>query len=420
MSAASSAVFRIAFGLVALVLIVRFFAHGWIDSLLLDPVHHFKYPGFTWVQALPPPLMYALFAALALTAAAMALGYRQRLSAAFFAVGFAYVELIDRTNYLNHYYWIFLTAVVLAFVPLSGMWSVDSRRGRVTPSRHISEWIVWLLRFQVGMVYLFAGVAKLNSDWLFRAEPLATWLPARSDLWLVGPLLAVPATAFVLSWAGALFDLTIVGWLLNKRTRLPAYLALVGFHSTTWLLFPSIGVFPLVMGVGALIFFEPDWPLRAKARRPQPAQTAQTGSTSKVGVALVALYVVLMIAIPLRHFTLPGDVHWNGDGYLFSWHVMLNEKAGSADFIVTDDNGTSWVVGPPGYLTDRQVAVMSTNPDMIRRTAELIASDLGVSVKADVQLSFNGRRSVQFTDPKVVLAPEATESDHWIAPAPST
>ena len=40
------------------------------------------------------------------------------------------------------------------------------------------------------MVYVFAGLAKLNADWLLDAQPLRIWLAARSDLPIVGPLLA--------------------------------------------------------------------------------------------------------------------------------------------------------------------------------------------------------------------------------------
>ena len=55
----------------------------------------------------------------------------------------------------------------------------DSRAERPTV---VPIWVVWLLRFQVGMVYFFSGLAKVNGDWLLRGEPLATWLPARADL----------------------------------------------------------------------------------------------------------------------------------------------------------------------------------------------------------------------------------------------
>ncbi len=400
-SAASSKVFRIGFGVVAFVLIVRFLARGWIESLILEPEFHFKYPGFEWVVPLPAPLMYAHFVLLGVAALAIAAGFRHRLAAAFFALGFAYVELIDRTNYLNHYYWIILTAGLLAFLPVAGRDEVPA-------------WVVWLLRFQVGMVYVFAGMAKVNTDWLLEGQPLATWLPARSDMWLVGPLLALPVTALVLSWLAALFDLTIVGWLSSRRTRLAAYLVLVSFHVSTWALFPSIGVFPLVMSVSALVFFPPDWPQRFLSQIAEPVSPRREPAIRPVWVAAAAVYVFAMLLVPLRHHMIPGDVKWTGEGYLFSWQVMLSEKSGSASFVVTDAEGRSWVVGPPDYLNERQVAVMATDSRLIEQTAKLIADDLDVTVAADVKLSFNGRPSAQYTDPAVPLAPRPVDAPRFL------
>ena len=43
-SAASGALFRAGFGIVGVVLVVRFFARGWIESLLIEPAYHFSYP----------------------------------------------------------------------------------------------------------------------------------------------------------------------------------------------------------------------------------------------------------------------------------------------------------------------------------------------------------------------------------------
>jgi hypothetical protein len=408
-SGASGAVFRIGFGVVGMVLVARFFARGWIDSLLVDPVYHFPYPGFEWVRAWPAPWMHLHFLVIGLAAGGIALGYRYRLSAAVFAISLGYVELIDRSLYLNHYYWVVITGALIVFLPLSSAWSVDARAGRA-PSVY-PAWVVWALRFQVGMVYFFAGLAKVNADWLLRAEPLSTWLPARSELWLVGPLLTLPAAAYAMSWAGAFFDLTIVGWLAWRRTRPVAYIVVVAFHAVTWVLFPSIGLFPLLMSLSALVFFEPDWPERFL---PPASEASVGGSTPKGGgglspvrIALGAVYVLLMIALPLRHYVAPGDVKWTGEGYLGSWQVMLSEKSGSATFIVTDPStGDTWAVPSPDYLTERQQMVMATDPVMIRQTAALIATDLGgaVEVAADVRLSFNGRPSSPFTDPQLVVS----------------
>ena len=428
MSAASGALFRIGFGIVGMVLVVRFFARGWIETLLIEPAYHFSYPGFEWVQVWPDPWMHVHFLVIGLAALGIALGYRYRLSAGLFALSLGYVELIDRSLYLNHYYWVVLTAAVMVFLPLNATLSVDARHGRVrTPARY-PAWVIWMLRFQVGMVYVFAGLAKLNADWLLRAEPLSTWLPARSEMWLIGPVLTLPVVAYLFSWAGALFDLTIVGWLSWRPSRPYAYVALVVFHTVTWLMFPSIGLFPLLMSLSALVFFDPAWPepfLPPQGRAPaQPGRVVRRRGRHPAWIGLGAVYVLAMIALPLRHHLTPGDVKWTGEGYLGSWQVMLSEKSASADFVVTDAaSGKSWKVPPPDYLTERQRMVMATDPVMIRQTARLIADELGegVEVAADVRLSFNGRASRQFTDPDVVIseAPLTEAVEGFILAQPS-
>lgn len=413
-SAASVAVFRIGFGLVGLILVIRFFAHGWIDALFVDPEFHFKYPGFGWVEALGAPWMHLVFVVLGAAAIAIAVGFQHRMAAGVFSLGLVYVELIDRTNFLNHYYWMILTAGLMVFLPMSRVWAVDARRW---PDRGlVPMWVVWLLRFQVGMVYFFAGVAKLNADWLFRAEPLATWLPARSEMFLVGPLLTLPATAIVLSWLGAFFDLTVVGWLSWRRTRTPAFMALVGFHGLTWLLFPSIGVFPLVMSLSAMIFFKPDWPERLRGVSPEVSMSP--GGLSQGWVGLAVFYVLLMVVVPLRHFVIPGDVRWTADGYHGSWHVMLTEKTGAVQFRVVDADGNEWIEPTPAYLTDRQRHVMATDPVMIQQVAREIAVALDVTVTAEARIAFNGRRSEVFIDHPIVVGGDPVRAHDLVVASP--
>ena len=74
-----------------------------------------------------------------------------------------------------------------------------------------------------------------------------------------------------MSWGGFAFDLTIPLWLLWKRSRPLAYLAVVGFPAATGLLF-NIGMFPWVMIALTPIFFDASWPRRF-TRRDRPALT---------------------------------------------------------------------------------------------------------------------------------------------------
>ena len=164
--------------------------------------------------------MYVHFAVMGLAALGVALGWRYRLSVAVYAVLFTWVELIDRSLYLNHYYWVSLTAALMV-VPAAAP-DVVARCPR-RPHRHRRRrclpWWCGLLRAQLAMVYLFAGLAKVG-------DRLAGRTPNRCPpgcrpgeaLPMIGPLLTLPATAFLMSWAGALFDLTIVGWLLWRRS----------------------------------------------------------------------------------------------------------------------------------------------------------------------------------------------------------
>lgn len=388
------------------------------------------------MQPWPGPGMYIHFALLGLASLCVALGFRYRLSIiAFFAL-FTYVELIDKTTYLNHYYWVSLASLLMIFLPLNRYASMDAWRNPSLRADTVQAWVVWALRAQVGVVYFFGGVAKLNPDWLLRGQPMRIWLYNSSDLFLIGPLLREEWVAFAMSWCGAAFDLTIVCWLLWRRSRPLAYAVLVVFHVATWLLFP-IGMFPWIMIFASLIFFSPDWPHRLKARvlgRREPPSEPVTGEGDDVSpsrrviaaAALALVFVLAQFATPLRHWAYPGNVRWNDEGYRFSWRVMLTEKTGHVRFRVTLPTlAETRLVYPEDYLTSLQTERMAYQPDMILATARLIADDFrsldgAVEVRADAFVSFNGRPVARFVDPAVDLAriEPGIWPKRWVLPAP--
>ena len=441
--AGSLAVFRIVFGLVGIFIVARFFAHGWIGELYIEPAHHFTYAGFAWVKPWPGWGMYVHFGALALLALGIASGYRYRLCALLFFLGFAYVELLDKTTYLNHYYWAALVSLLMVFIPAHRSLSLDSWLKSRTLWRTVPAGTLWLLRAQLAAVYVFAGVAKLNVDWLLEAQPLHIWLQDHTGLDLFGPMLGEAWVAYAFSWSGALFDLTIAGWLMWKRTRPVAYVVLVVFHLMTYLLFPQIGVFPWLMMGAALLFFSPDWPRRfiGKLRRQcgptseiehsEPA--ARDGGTvnwkATLAVVFVAVYVTAQLLLPLRHYVYPGNVRWNEEGYRFAWRVLLTEKVGMVEYRVHDpDTGRRWLVWPEDYLIPLQTERMATQPDMILETARIVARDFAsrgydsVQVFADVFVAMNGRESARLIDPHVDLAAvnNSLTPKKWLLPQSSS
>jgi hypothetical protein len=413
--AASLRAFRAVFGLLLLVGTVRFAARGWIADMYIDPPYHFPYWGFGWVRAWPGDGMYLHFLALALAALALTLGLRPRLAALLAFLLFTHVELIDRAAYLNHYYLVSVVLLLLVFVP--------------THRPRAPAWALIAIRLQVGLVYVFAGVAKLRADWLLDAQPLRLWLGAHREFPLLGPLFARPEVAHLMSWAGAAFDLSAPFLLLHPRTRPFAYAVVLGFHVLTGALFP-IGMFPWIMAGSALIFFPPDWPRRLAARlglRPRPPAGPDPALLGRLGLAALALHFAVQLLLPLRRHLYPGDVGWTEQGLRFAWHVMLVEKTGVVTYRVRDPaSGRVWLVHPEDALTVQQAKQMAFQPDMILDYAHHLAADFaargvpGVEVRADAFVAYNGRPSARLIDPAVDLAREHDDlaPKPWILPAP--
>lgn len=432
----SLAVLRIAIGAVGLLSAARLIARGWVDTLLVQPDQHLRYPGLGWVPVPPGWLLWVLVLLVAAASVAVLLGWRTRAAFVVLAVCFTWLELVEVTIYLNHYWFLTLVLVLGAVLPMGNAWSLDARRHGDRPA-HAGA--VWLLRAQVGVVYTFAGIAKLHGDWLVHGLPLGLWLPARAELPLVGGLLAAPETALALSWAGALFDCTVVALLCWRRSRPFAFAAVVVFHGVTWWLFPSIGVFPLLMVAMATVFFEPDWPRRLRARMARPpvtpspapageaADTRATAALTRPMLVFAAVWLAVQVVLPLRHLVYPGDHRWSGEGFRFGWNVMLVEKSGDVVFRVHDPaTGTTWRDDARSLLTDQQWTVMATDPELVRQSAHLLATQerrrgLDVEVRADVFVSLNGRSATRLVDPDVDLAAEpwGIGPQPWILPAPT-
>src|SRR6186713_1149471 len=86
------AFFRIIFGCVMLVEVVRYFAYDWI-AIFNASDFRFGYYAFEWVRPWPDPGMHIHFAVLGVAAVCLAAGFCYRVMAAIFFVGFTYVFL---------------------------------------------------------------------------------------------------------------------------------------------------------------------------------------------------------------------------------------------------------------------------------------------------------------------------------------
>ena len=421
------ALFRIAFGSLMCASSLRFVLNGWVEAVYLAPEFHFSYLGFEWAQPLPAAGMALLYASLIILAILIALGLLYRPAIILFFLVFSYIELIDQAAYLNHYYLISLLSFLLIFLPANRYLSLDARLRPSLHTRRAPYAFIFVLQLQLALVYTFAGLAKVNEDWLVHGLPMAIWLKGSAGLPLVGRFFDQHWLALAFSWAGAFYDLTIALWLSWRRARLIAFTTVIVFHLMTALLFP-IGMFPWVMIAGSLIFFsgtELRLFLRRLSLRPPaaPRHAQPPPRLSALAKLVLAAYFALQFALPLRHNLYPGDVNWTMEGYRFAWRVMLNEKAGFVTFFVVDETlGRTQTVIPSQRLTEQQGRHMAYQPDMIWQFAQRLAArhpyadQHDIAVYAEAWVTHNGRASKLLIDPEqnLLAVPRDFFAADWI------
>ena len=232
--------FRVAFGALMLVHVLRLHLLGMYDRSVVQPRIHFYYEALG-VELRPP---WGLFppsstageryhmALIGFSAFGIMIGVFTRTCAATFALGYLMFVLSEKSMFNNHYYLYVLLAGLVSLVGADQaftVWGLFPRANDAAGAREAAPLKAWqrdLLRFQVCIVYLYAGVAKLNEDWLLHSQPMATKLSdeaaahGHAAKWL-GPLLILPETARAVSIAGVLVDLLLTPLLVVKVSQTP-------------------------------------------------------------------------------------------------------------------------------------------------------------------------------------------------------
>lgn len=422
--------FRVIFAVGLLAFVYYSYELGWTYFFTEDVRILFPYDGFTWLRPLPPVWMHLTYGVLAAAAVFIGLGFLYRSAAVLAFVIYAYLFFLDEINFQNHLYLILLLAFLMIFMPANRAWSLDGRRKRSLTRSHVPFWTLALIRFQLGVVYFFGGVAKFDPEWfslrsvraqLADLQPTAPeWLaPLYDDLWFI----------HLLTWGGILFDLFIVPLLLWRRTRLLAFAAVVFFHVMNSFIFP-IDLFPWFMLAATLVFFRADFPrriwrfLRSPLRYPQlpKADALPQSATTDGGVwkptlgrkavlAGLLLYALVQILLPFRPFLYPGSVSWTGAGYNFSWRMRTVHHVVASQYLLTDaSTGRSWLVEPRDFLAPRQPMGLRT-ADMYVRLGRELARDLQedhqiegpVEMRALILKSLNNGPFYFFFDPNADL-----------------
>jgi vitamin K-dependent gamma-carboxylase len=430
--------FRVVFGLLNLRLILllmgnvkmvdgRTPTYTYINRYFMQRDFNFKYYGFGWVEAWPGDFLYWHFAILAVLCVCIALGLFYRASMSLFCLGFTYVFLLEQARFMNHYYLICLFSMIMVFVPANRAFSLDAYFRPHIRSQTTPAWTVWLLRFQFGLVYFYAGIAKLDMDWLSGAT--VRLMMARRGV-------TDNTTIMLMSYSGLLFDLLIVPLLLWRRTRLLALIGALIFNVTNSYIF-EIDIFPWFMIAGTLLFFSPDWPRKTvsllspitKQISLAPMVSTPLTSRQRLSVGLLWIYVTIQVLLPLRHHFYEGNTSWTNEGHYFAWRMLLRVNV-STKYIFRYKcvrNGKTEYgridLLPPSMdaRRDWQYGVMLVIPDMILQVAHWKAERLrekgckNIDIRAIIFIKFNGRPEKLFVDKEVNLA---NEPRRFITPYP--
>ena len=433
------AVFRIFFGILMFISIVRFWLNGWIKTLYIDPKFHFNYYGFSWITDFEE-YTYILFFICGLSSLLISLGYKYRISIIIFFLSFTYIELIDKTTYLNHYYFVSSISFLMCFLPLNCYYSLDSYFSNKSYKK-VRKWTIDSMKLMLCIVYFYAGIAKVNSEWLLKAMPLSIWLPSKYDLPIIGQnIMQEQWVHYFMSWGGMFYDLLIPFLLIYKRTRLFAFVLVVFFHAFTKILFP-IGMFPYIMIVASLIFFDPKTHQNILNKitiiinyitvlflfklRKRVILINTPIKRNKLNLNIVAIFFALQVLLPLRYSLYPGELFWNEEGYRFSWRVMLIEKRGYSNFRIVDSISKKYFyVQNDDFLTSYQEKQMSFQPDFILEYAHYLGDHFksqgheNLQVFVDSHVALNGRSSTRFVNPEVDLYSQKESFKHktWVIP----
>ena len=410
-SAAPIITLRRFFAVLVLFSSIRFIGKGWIETQILSPVWLFPFDGFEWIPRPNAQGAMGLFVGMIAGGCMLLAGKTQRLGALLFLVCFTYVEVLDKSNYLNHYYFVSIVAFLFLLIPAKASKSMVPRI------------YVFSFRIIIAIVYFYAGIAKLNADWMLDAQPLRLWLPQHSSLPLIGPLFKLKGTAYLFSWMGAAFDLLAPFALFSNRLRPFFYPVLVVFHVLTWILFP-IGVFPWVMIACTTVFFRDEWHINLWRRLPwAPLHIPSKNSThfpmtfwDKNIKGLLVFFLLFQLVFPWRYLAHKGNSYWHEFGYRFAWKVMLMEKAGYTTYYIENEAGQKQVFPIENFLSPNQLKMVGAKPDLIVQAAHLIhahwkrENNENIKVSAEVWTTLNGRRSQLMIDPFVDLA---TVKNDW-------
>lgn len=365
---------------------------------------------------------------------AMMLGFYTRYASAFFFVAFSYFTFIDKTLFNNHLYLFMLLALLLVFVDSERCYSLRNQFHKKKSSPFIDSWQINIFRFLIFLVYFYGGIVKFHSEWLGGGIAEAA-LKAKG-------VEDFATLKYLLVYGGLIYDLAIGFLLLYKPTRMLGVILVLCFNLTNhFYLFDDIGVFPFTMIAATIVFFDPNKVAEIinnilgksggkkkskKQKVPTSVNDSSNWNGSQKRVALfIGLFVAFQLLFPFRYLFFTNNPEWSGVASRFAWRMKMQTRNLESFKMTVQDlpNGTPQDVDYKAFLSVNQQKKIFEDPYNVVQLGQYIAAEArrrglkNPSVRAEVEVSFNGRAPQLMIKPEVPLEQVSIspfENQYWL------
>lgn len=404
-------IFRILFGFLLAAEAWGAIMTGWVSYTMVNPSFTFHHIGFGWYQGLLGNTMYGYYALMGLLGILVMIGYRYRWSLAGYTILWAGAFLMQKESYNNHYYLLLLICIIMIFMPAHQYLSLDVKRNPSIKSLTMPKWVSLVMLAQMSIVYFYATVAKFYPDWLDGTFTGLLFSPMK-NFPIIGSIFTEKWFHLFIAYSGIMFDGLIIPALLWKRTRTLAVVASLIFH-----LFNSvtlkIGIFPYFALSFVVFFYEPETIKRLFFKK-KPTISMEISPLNNYGkpwlLYVFVPYFIIQLLLPLRHWTIPGDVLWTEEGHRLSWRMMLRQRSGHVNFKVVEKGAKDTMYY---YFHDKmnskQLRMVSAYPDAIWQFSKKIKKEFEdkgkeVEIYVDCLASTNNSPAKRLINPKTDFA----------------
>ncbi|EDO38994.1 predicted protein [Nematostella vectensis] len=396
------------------------------------------FPLFNVLQPLSVDWMHIVYLVMLAGASGIFLGFMFRISCILFIIPYWYVFWLDKGVWNNHSYLYGLFSIMLLMTDSNRYWSLDGLINPKIRNAEIPKWNYFLFRFQVFLVYFYAGIKKLDQDWMTGYS-----MTGLSKEWVFDPFRAFLSDETIdlvlVHICGLCFDLFVGFFLLFDKTRPIGILFALAFNGMNSQMF-HIGMFSYTMMATLPLFCSPSWPKKLFSRMPswltfilpttdaaqqshhclyEAAKDKQVNSKQAslqqlLMLTVFACYVAAQLFLPYSHFITKGYNGWTQGLYGYSWDMMVHSWSTQHVRIKVVDQvtGKEIFIKPGAFIGGgrRRHSRWNSHPDMIKQYVDCLAEklkareDLDISEPAiylDIWRSMNRRFQQRFVNPNI-------------------